>query len=248
MFSAVALFWFIQGLGLNSIKSLFLHTCRPDSGESWAFKWNHTGRDFYDNKRPQNVNSKSAVESPLTACWNNKVYFTDAQTWKQMHTHKLWKVPGWAHSTRGELHKNACLHWTKALSFFVPLCTPTHMWVGVCVCVADLNCPSSSGAAQLNKSLTKSKWTPALALPPPHSLLSFSDLPPLAQQYTLLPESQAAVAPNIFNLCNSPSPPLLTLTLPWPHSFWRAEPLGDPHISPKLTGMTWPEVTPSSLL
>ena len=67
--------------------------------------------------------------------------------------------------------------------------------------------------------------------PPPLTLQLSKTCHCRPRMHSLILEEQAAVAPNLFNLCSAPAPSLPTLTLQRPHSSWRTKPLSDPHIS-----------------
>lgn len=144
---------------------------------------------------PKNVNNKSTARSPPTSCHNNRSHFTDKQT--QIHNHKrsqpVLTQPGY-NRIKKKKHMTSP---QKSIS-------QAHLCACVCVDVPKeqkKNQQSSSGRLQLNKGNTK----PCRHHSPPLLTLPLQDMPPLAQNALLHSQKQVAMAPNLFNLCNTPA-------------------------------------------
>lgn len=145
---------------------------------------------------PKKVNNKSTARSPPTSCHNNRSHFTDKQT--QIHNHKrcqpVLTQPGYNHIKK---------HMTSPQKSI----SQAHLCACVCVDVPKnrrkkkKNQPSSSGRIQLNKGITK----PRRHQPPSSLTLPLQDMPPLSQNALLHSQKQVAMAPNLFNLCNTPA-------------------------------------------
>lgn len=144
---------------------------------------------------PKNVNNKSTARSPPTSCHNNRSHFTDKQT--QIHNHKrsqpVLTQPGYNRIKKKKTHDFPTEKYQPGS--FVRMC--------VCGCAKKQkkNQPSLSGRIQLNKGNTK----PCRHHPPPLLTLPLKDMPPLAQNALLHSQKQVAMAPNLFNLCNTPA-------------------------------------------
>lgn len=143
---------------------------------------------------PKNVNNKSAARSPPTSCHNNRSHFTDKQT--QIHNHKR-SQPVLTQPGYNRIKKNTWLPHRKVSARLI--CA--HVCVWMCQKKQKKNQQSSSGRLQLNKGNTK----PCRHHSPPLLTLPLQDMPPLAQNALLHSQKQVAMAPNLFNLCNTPA-------------------------------------------
>lgn len=143
---------------------------------------------------PKNVNNKSTARSPPTSCHNNRSHFTDKQT--QIHNHKR-SQPVLTQPGYNRIKKNTWLPHRKVSARLI--------CANVCVWMCQKNRRKISSLHLVDFNSTKATQSHADTIPPPLLTLPLQDMPPLAQNALLHSQKQVAMAPNLFNLCNTPA-------------------------------------------
>lgn len=143
---------------------------------------------------PKNVNNKSTARSPPTSCHNNRSHFTDKQT--QIHNHKR-SQPVLTQPGYNRIKKNTWLPHRKVSARLI--------CAHVCVWMCQKNRRKISSLHLVDFNSTKATQSHADTIPPPYSLYLSKTCHRWPRMHFFTLKKQVAMAPNLFNLCNTPA-------------------------------------------